>query len=130
MFTCSCKSKQIRIKQLMLTVKWESISTKDKLRIIDNRELYFHSKQFTFHLHPPLKKVRWTEWMVYMIFWRSSLIFLFMFISYKEIDPALSNRSTNTAWYINVSKAFKIVDNGLNNGTAVDICDEFCRREL
>ena len=53
-----------------------------------------------------------------------------MFISYKEIDPALSNRSTNTAWYINVSKAFKIVDNGLNNGTAVDICDEFCRREL
>ena len=130
MFTCSCKSKQIRIKQLMLTVKWESISTKDKLRIIDNRELYFHSKQFTFHLHPPLKKVRWTEWMVYMIFWRSSFIFLFMFISYKEIDPALSNRSTNTAWYINVSKAFKIVDNGLDNGTAGDICDEFCRREL
>lgn len=64
--------------------------------------------------------------MVYMIFWCSSFIFLFMLISYKEIDPALSNRSTNTAWYINVSKAFKIVD----NGTAGDICDEICRREL
>lgn len=68
--------------------------------------------------------------MVYMIFWSSSFIFLFMLISYKKIDPALSNRSTNTAWYINVSKAFKIVDNGLENGTAGDICDEICRREL
>lgn len=59
-------------------------------------------------------------------FLKQQFYFLFMLISYKEIDPALSNRSTNTAWYINVSKAFKIVD----NGTAGDICDEICRREL
>ena len=63
-------------------------------------------------------------------FLKQQFYFLFMLISYKEIDPAISNRSTNTVWYINVSKGFKIVDNGLDNGTAGDICDEICRREL